>query len=420
MGAMSRALAVPQAPAAIERPPDAASLIMMARRTSIALFFGTLALYQFPTTRIAVLDTQVPYFALALVPVLAVAALSLDRDDLQKSAPAMLPALLLGIATCITGLAHPDQDWGEAVKRVGYVAVGALVVALGRRDRTVVSVGLVSYTLVAAGMAVVGFVLLAQGSGEARQAFYFGLHYTSSTRNGDAYFLLLPVFAALGFLSTPAVRPIVRALAAAAFILLTVGVLLSFSRGAWLAAAAGLALFLLLGRGHRRPLLAALAVIAIAAALIVSQVTRVPVASLLYDRAASIAQLTNAPSNSSGERLRLLEDSAGLVAQHPLTGSGVGLLERAYSHLPDVLGLAHAENAYVTVLAEYGALGLWSLLFVVAWPLVRLRPRRGGAVDPMRLALFCGLLVLALNALTDNPVASASYWILPLFVGAAA
>lgn len=420
MGPMSQALAVPQAPAAVEARLDAESLMRIARPTSIAVFFAALALYQFPTTRIAVLDTQVPYFALALLPVLAVAALSLDRGDLHKVAPAMTAALLLAIATCVTGLAHPDQDWAEAIKRVGYVAVGALVVALGRRDRAVVSSGLLTYALVAAGMAVVGFALLAQGSGEASQAFYFGLHYTTSSRNGDAYFLLLPAFVALGFLSTATVRPVVRALTAVAFILLAVGLLLSFSRGAWLATAAGLALFLLLARGHRRPLLAVLAVIAIAAALIVSQVTRVPVASQLYDRAASIAQFTNAPSNSNSERLRLLEDSAGLIAQHPLTGTGVGLLEGAYSQLPDVIGLAHAENAYVTVLAEYGLLGLCSLILVVAWPLVRLRPRPGAAVDPMRLALFCGLIVLALNALTDNPVASASYWILPLFVGAAA
>jgi O-antigen ligase len=417
---MTQALAVPLATVVVKPPFATPSLTRLARRTSIAVFFGALALYQFPTTRVAVLDTQVPYFALALVPVLAVAALGLNRDDLDKSAPAMTAVLLLAIATCVTGLAHPDQDWGEAIKRVGYVAVGALLALLAGRDRVVVSIGLLTYALVAAGMAIVGFALLAQGVGEARQAFYFGLHYTSSTRNGDAYFLLLPAFVALGFLSTSIVRPVVRAGAAVALIVLSIGLLLSFSRGAWLATAAGLTLFLLLGRGHRRPLLVVLGVIAIAAALIVSQVTRVPVASQLYDRATSIAQITTASSNSNGERLRLLEDSAGLIAQHPLTGSGVGLLERAYSHLPDVLGLAHAENAYVTVLAEYGVLGLFSLLLVVAWPLVRLRPRRAGAVEPMRLALFCGLIVLALNAFTDNPVASASYWILPLFIGAAA
>jgi len=69
---------------------------------------------------------------------------------------------------------------------------------------------------------------------------------------------------------------------------------------------------------------------------------------------------------------------------------------------------------------RYGIVGLCSVLLVVAWPMLRLRPWSHTATDPMRLALLCGLIVLALNALTDNPVASAPYWILPLFVGAAA
>jgi len=398
----------------------------------LALFFLTLALYQFPTTRIAVLDTQVPYFALALIPVLALAAARLDVTALRRALPLLGIVGLLALATCVSGLAHPDQDWGEALKRLAYVGVGIVVFALAS-DQAAFRIGLATYALTAAAMAVVGFMLLAQGFGEASQTFYFGLHYSTSTRNGDAYFLLLPVFIALGFLSTANTPRPLRWLAALAFVLLTAGIGLSFSRGAWLAAAAGLGLFLLLARGHRRPVLGVLAAMAVAAVLILPQVGRGGVATMLADRAATIAQLNGSAHNSSAERLRLLEDTARLIAASPFTGVGVGLLERAYGDMPDVLGLAHAEDAYLTVFAEYGILGFAALVAFVAWPLARLGyvpsplGRGGGGEGEgviqrwgvLRLALFCGLVALALNGLTDNPVASASYWILPLFVGAA-
>lgn len=391
----------------------------------LAIFFIALALYQFPTTRIAVFDTQVPYFALALIPVLAVAAVRLYREAIRRAVPLLGILLLLALATCVTGLAHPDQDWGEALKRLAYVGVGIVVFAVAAGDRFAFRIGLSAYVATAAVMAVIGFVLLAQGFGEAGQTFYFGLHYSAATRNGDAYFLLLPLFIALGFFAASSLPGWTRALAAIAVVVLLAGIALSFSRGAWLAAAAGLLLFLLMARQRRWPVLGMLVAVVIGGVLILPLVTPLPVTAMLADRAASITQLDTSIHNSTQERLRLLEDTARVIAQHPFTGTGVGLLERAYSRMPDVLGLAHAENAYVTVFAEYGLLGLAAIAAFTFWPLKRLWPKifsphAETLPPPLRITLFCGLVALTLNGLTDNPVAGAAYWILPLFLGAAA
>lgn len=389
--------------------------------TSVALaqFFIALALYQFPTTRITVLHAQLPYFALALIPVLGVAAVRLDRNAMARALPLLGIALLLALATCLTGVAHPDQNWAEALKRLAYVGVGIVVFALASVDRIAFRVGLAAYAATAVVMAVIGFILLAQGFGEAGQTFYFGLHYSTSTRNSDAYFLLAPVFIALGFFTTGNLPRWARWLAAIAFVVVVTGIALSFSRGAWLATAAGLVLFLAIAREGRRPVLGVLAASVIGGMLILPLVTPVPVTAMLADRAASITQLDVSTHNSTPERLRLLEDSVRVIASNPFAGVGVGLLERAYGRMPDVLGLAHAENAYATVFAEYGLLGLFAILAFTVWPLRRLWPRGSDGPSPLRIALFCGLVVLAMNGLTDNPIASASYWILPLFVGAA-
>ncbi|MCO5175609.1 MAG: O-antigen ligase family protein [Thermomicrobiales bacterium] len=147
------------------------------------------------------------------------------------------------------------------------------------------------------------------------------------------------------------------------------GVLISFSRGAWLGVAAGLAVSGLLALRHR-------VVLVIAAAPIVTLLGLLVLASIapasLTDRLASIADEAR-PFNAASipitpenfavvERMAHWQAGWNMFEDHPLTGVGIGNFNARY---PDYFvrtefrySQGHAHNYYIHTLAETGMIGL--------------------------------------------------------------
>ena len=170
-----------------------------------------------------------------------------------------------------------------------------------------------------------------------------------------------------------------RAWALAALPALVVALVVTLTRSAWIGAAAGAGLLLVLR--DRRLLALAPVAVALFLALAPSQVV---------DRVYSTFDLRD-PTNR--DRLAMVTVGAGMVGDHPLTGIGPGLVETAYDdyrpeHAVNVTN-PHLHNVPLQIAAERGlpALALWGW-FIAALAIDLARRLR----EPGSRALAAGAL----------------------------
>ncbi len=198
--------------------------------------------------------------------------------------------------------------------------------------------------------------------------------------------------------------------------LFAAGVIMSWSRGAWLGLIVALAglLFALPRRLH-----VSLALLGAAAALVFFAAAAGLLPGSIIERLSSAFSDTFAVSDVRGvdittenyaviERLAHWQAALEMARQHPWIGVGLGNYETRY---PDVrllnwkFPLGHAHNFYLNVLAETGMIGLcaylvlWLAVFVLTW-----RTRRHA--DPVARLTAAGLFgvwcYLSVHSLTDN------------------
>jgi O-antigen ligase len=198
-------------------------------------------------------------------------------------------------------------------------------------------------------------------------------------------------------------------------LLCSAALLLSWSRGAWLGFAAGLAV-LVLFLPRRRWVGFALLLAALAVFWVGMQVGLVP--SSVAERLISFQEdlrfgdVRGVDINDANyavlERLAHWQSALNMAGAHPWLGVGFGNYEPAYPdyaliNWPDPLG--HAHNFYLNILAEVGVIGLltylalWGIVFWQSLRLLRLLPwpERG-----IILGLLASWTVLAVHHLLDN------------------
>ncbi len=210
----------------------------------------------------------------------------------------------------------------------------------------------------------------------------------------------------------------------AAALLIGAGLLASWSRGAWLGAAAGVAAVLVL-RSRTAAVLSALAALLMAAALLLGAFSPAgvpaPVAARLADIPAYFGLTDVLSQPLTDENFSVLERLAHWVAaqrmwaQAPWLGVGPGNYAQMYPQvrLPqweDALG--HAHNVYLNVAAETGLVGLAAYLALMAttavwlWRQLRRSARLSTAWGRWRSALLVGILGvfvhLSVHNLVDN------------------
>ncbi|WP_372454286.1 O-antigen ligase family protein [Streptomyces tardus] len=295
-----------------------------------------------------------------------------------------------------------------------FVLVPAAVVLLlrDRRDFAVLGGALVVLALF---QGAVGVHQYATGTGasyrgaDIRAVGTFGAVDVMGMSTLVSYGLVLAL--ALGLLPPPGSNRRLRVFALAAAGLLAVPLVLSFSRGAWIATgAAVLAVLLLSGRRL------ALRTLAVTGALAVVLVGGAGVGGeLVGERLGSITEVADAPDQSVTDRYSMWAAAVSMWQREPLTGVGPrgfpehrdGNASLALSSGGDTAGagsdfhrepLLSPHNMYLLVLSEQGLLGLtalagsWAALLLLGLRSLRAERRAYGA-PPACGAAAVGLLV---------------------------
>jgi O-antigen ligase len=370
------------------------------------VFFATLALYQLPQTRISAGAGRVPYF---VVPALLAVVLTLRearRADVVRFRVEFGLLGLLIVATLLTGAVN-HHGWIEAAKRIGYLALGLAVLLAVYHRPSILRPLSFAFVFVSAAMAMLGFYLLFIGYGEAADFLYWGLHYTASTRNGDSYFMVLPLFLSL-YLAVERGAFLLRSFAAIAAALIWLALLYSFSRGTWIAV--GIGLLILIVAKHDLKLTAMVLVALLVSGLILLIPIREHMPLMEFgQRAGSLTSLSGPSSNA--ERLALLIAGSRVILSHPVVGVGVGGLESIPFNRGARTQIGTLEDSYLTAWAEYGVLGLVVTAGLMLLPIRRLLLLPS---DLAKWVLVAGAAAFAANSLTVSVLSSAWFWIIPM------
>ncbi|MGW4749157.1 O-antigen ligase family protein [Streptomyces sp. NPDC004290] len=313
---------------------------------------------------------------------------------LTRAAAVVLGLPVLGV--CLSAITSHDPAASlPGVARYVQIFVlvpGAVLLMIrDRRDFAVVAWGLVAFALL---QGAVGVAQYLTGTGasyqgeDIRAVGTFGATDVMGMATVVAYGLVVATGLALG--SGPGR---VRTAATACAGLLLVPLVLSFSRGAWIATVLALALQLLLA-GVRRAARVAL----VAGALGVVLVGGLGIGSeMVKERATSITRVTAAPDQSVTDRYTMWAAAGRMWRAEPVTGVGLKGFPRyrdsnaslALSSGSDTAGagagfarqpLLSPHNMYLLVLSEQGLVGFLALVGSwVALLVGALRRQRRGA-----------------------------------------
>lgn len=327
--------------------------------------------------------------------VTALVLLPLERRPLRMP-PVVLWALAF-LAWAFVGWgssAYPDVVWksvNELAKICGVMLVAVNVLTTRARLRFFL-------------LAFLGFFAFYPVRGSLFAYFIYGgavqgraaWNYIYNNPNDLAALCLLPLSLAAGMLVVERQRWI-RWCAAAGAIALPFVILLTQSRGAFIALAVfGIVVF----RGQKRRrgvILLTVALVGIVAFLFAPD--------SLWRRLGTIEQVTNEQSAakvnddmSARQRLELWKVARTIAAENPVTGVGLGAYSQAhyvYAQRPsfDPIALGHRDphSTYMTLLAESGIVGFllfFALVFTVARDAERTRRRAKAAFPARAMQLF--------------------------------
>jgi O-antigen ligase len=165
---------------------------------------------------------------------------------------------------------------------------------------------------------------------------------------------------------------------------------LTYSRGAWLALASGMAVLVALAvRSRPRVLigLTAAGVVLVAVALVAGRHGGAPSSGNVSARLSSLS------GNGRGGYWRVALDEA---SAHPLLGGGAGTWDRWWlAHRPNANGALDAHSLYLETLAEVGPFGVALLAALLALPLAFRRRALRHDWAPACAAAYVALLVHA-------------------------
>jgi len=189
------------------------------------------------------------------------------------------------------------------------------------------------------------------------------------------------------------------------------GLVLTSSRGAWLALVtapvAGLALFSgcrVWRTGGMARVLLMLAVFVVAGVLSVFLVRQAPLVGEFVQRVPGAPTL--------GERVGLYKDTLDLISDFPYTGGGLAAFSGLYSANIRVIPfhyLRYSHNLYFDIALEQGVLGLLAALGIFAYALLfsvrEIAKRAGGRpYDCLAIGSCIGLIAVLIHGLGDDPL----------------
>lgn len=297
--------------------------------------------------------------------VAALALLPFEPRPLRLPPPVLWAvAFLVWAVAGWTGTAYPDTVWTavtDLAKICAIMFVAVNVLTTTARLRFFMLAFLAFFAFYPVRGALFSYFIY-HGNVEGRAAW----NYVYANPNDLASLCLLPLSFSIGmFFSEPARW--VRYCAAAGAVILPFIILLTQSRGAFVALAV-FALLVLKGQKQGRTkilLLAGAAAVVIALAA----------PSSVWTRLATITQVTSVQSaanvqdeGSARQRLEIWRVARTIFAEHPVTGVGLGAYSQAHyvyalrpAFNPTARGFRDAHSTYFRLLAETGLVGF--LLF---------------------------------------------------------
>ena len=249
---------------------------------------------------------------------------------------------------------------------------------------------------------------------------YFGVTYEPATRNGDTvYFITL--FSLSFALAKKAPRRATRVAGAVVAICAIAGIVLSLSRGAWIATGVGLVISALLLRknagGHER--WKYVKVVCFVCLLLILTLRFIPdvAKDVVVSRFGTIFSMSTSEENSNAVRVEILLAAKEAIVESYGLGVGVGNFA-SIAHLK--MGADHnAENSYMQVLVEQGALGLIGIC-AMEWFLIKglLALVRRMSNDWVAEGLLLWVIILSLSMLFNNVLDFSWYWAVIALAGA--
>ncbi len=360
-------------------------------------------------------------WALALTLAVWVAHRIATRRPLFRWSAVYVPILMILLAASLSLFVAeaPSVTLTELAKWLEMLVVAALVVTICVEQGWHWPVaGLIG---AAVAQAVIGLYQFFGGSGAAHLWIldfrYFRAFGTFGQPNPFGAFmgLTFPLAIGLACYVDKKRRALLLVLIGSA-LLLTAGLIASWSRGAWLGV--GAALLMMLAFAPRRRWVGALLVIGVVSSVSVSSVLGILPASLT-SRLSDIGQELTGLQDVRGqviddaryavlERLAHWQAALAMADDHPLLGVGFGNYEQAYPRYQLMnwpFPLGHAHNYYLNMLAETGIIGL--IAYVTAWLIIfAMTLRLLAQTDGLQRGLLLGLLGvwthLAVHSLFDK------------------
>lgn len=386
------------------------------------LLIWTLWTYALPEIRVPIVHVPIPYAVLALLaPAVIIGSRREGQRQYWRHAPlVVLGPALLSLGVLIGYLIHRDSAAVDVAWRMAALpwAIPVFVAALGDVDADRPWQGITIGFLVLLAYGAYGFFTGRVGDPAERTIGYFGIHYTASTRNADASYIVVLLFH-LVFPATASHGP--RAWVAVGLAGLTsAAIVLTQARNAWLAALAG-ALVFVATAGYLRAWSRTMAVRAVAILAICAVAVALTGSSAVVARRATNV-LAGDPGGSLHDRITLLTLGSRWAMTHPLFGIGPGAVRKYVEGAGvrlDQGAANHVETSFLEAWLDGGLLG--GLGFLLLWlgivspgPSRRLQRRewiRFSCVKGLAAALTIYVL---LNVTFDN----LAFWlILGLVVG---
>ncbi|MFH1837587.1 MAG: O-antigen ligase family protein [Candidatus Omnitrophota bacterium] len=223
------------------------------------------------------------------------------------------------------------------------------------------------------------------------------LHRISSSfvhPNDFGVYLLVVTSIFVSFILSESVRLRTRILFAFPFIISSLSLFMTRSRGAWLSFCAA---FLVLGALRSKRIAATF----LALLLVIFIMMPYTVQEHIFD-------LTNMKNGTTWERLMLWKGTINMIKVHPVLGFGVNTYSRNFpkykpGEYPDV---RYSHNCYLHMASEIGIIG--ALIFLVFLVTVFIYSARGILVMPpgrkktLGIGLYAALAGFALNAMVDT------------------
>ncbi len=269
-------------------------------------------------------------------------------------------------------------------------------------------------SLLAFAYGIYGFVTWRTGELSQHTQGYFGISYLSSTRNGDVLYLFIPFwYCLLKLIDRKQSGILHKAGLLLLLTIVTICIILSFSRSAWVSLVVTIsALVALLAWIRFEVIISKLPVFFLIISILVPiyflspQEFREPI----DDRLISIfAPESSDKLNSNLEREDLMRQAVRVSLSSPIFGKGPGSTSHYLRYMYS--GPAnHAESVYFTILIELGIFGLISYLFFSAYYLKLFLARvKGDASFPLLLS-FTLFASFSIHGLFNLMIDSLWFW----------